>query len=337
MLVVPVFPLVRFRQWMARSMSRLGRYSMASAVVAVSLAFFVACPKSDKSDKDGKGAKGKGGRGAGRVSGPVSVTTISVTERTVADEVRVVIPLFGREQTEVFSRVQGRVAAIEKQEGEPIEARGVLFRIDRTEPGESFLSVPVTSPLGGWVGRVLVTRGQQISTQDPLAVVVADDVLRGEVSLPQDAFAKVRRDTPVSFEFDSATFPGRIVSIARAAAADAGRGSFTVEMDNKDHKVRAGTIVTATVALGARPRLVIPAGSLRITDQGAYVFVAQEEKAKRVAIEFQMLNASNVEVTKGLSAGSALIVSGSNQLSDDAAIKIVSQDGVPREQKDKQP
>jgi multidrug efflux pump subunit AcrA (membrane-fusion protein) len=282
------------------------------------------CPSS------GQDPKAKGGpKGGGRSSGPVSVATITVSERSVADEVKVVIPLFGREQTEVFSRVQGRVAAIEKQEGEKVQTKEVLFRIDRTEPGESFLSVPVTSPIGGWMGRVLVTRGQQIGTQDPLAIVVADDVLRGEISLPQDAFAKVRRDTPVSLLFNGDIIPGRIVSIARSAAADAGRGSFTIEVENRDHRLRAGTIVTATVALGTRPRIVIPAGAMRITDQGAYVFVADQEKAKRVAIDFSLLNASEIEVQKGVDPGMKLIVSGANQLSDGGAIKIVSVDGTP--------
>jgi multidrug efflux pump subunit AcrA (membrane-fusion protein) len=274
----------------------------------------------------GKESSGQGQRSR-RPLGPLPVSAVTVTERSVSDDVRVVAPLVGREQSSVYSRVSGRVVAITKAEGDAVSAGTLLFRIERTEPGESFLLVPVTSPLTGWLGRLLAATGQQISPQDPLAVVVDDRALRATLSLPQDLHARLTMNTVVTVEAPGSQKPARIVSIARSGDADAGRGTLTIEVDNKDTALKAGTVVTATLRLDERPRLVVPTAALRITESGSYVFVVDAGRAKRTEVKFSLLSSNDAWISEGLSSGQVIAWKGNNLLTDGSEVTVIEKDG----------
>lgn len=308
----------------------LARLGSCAALVCACICVCLSC-KQEKSNSRGGGPPG------GRPRPPPSVTARTLTTRPIADEIKVVIALTGREQSYVYSRVAGRVVAIERNEGQEVALRQVLFRVERTEPGESFLSVPVPSPIGGWMGRVLVMKGQQITPQDPLALVVDDAALRGIISLPQDVHQSVRMDTPVLIEAGTTRRQAKVVSIARAGDDDSGRGRFTVEVDNADHALQTGAVVMAGVRLNERPRLLVPTEALRITEQGAYVFAIENQKALRKAVTFELLSANDAEVTSGLSPGTQIVLKGASQLSDGATVRVVELDDKPMADEPSQP
>ena len=68
--------------------------------------------------------------------------------------------------------------------------------------------------------------------------------------------------------------------------------------------------------------MIVPSNALRISDQGAFVFLAEGEKAKRANVKYAVLSNDEVELISGVQPGAQIIIAGNNMVSDGSAIKI---------------
>lgn len=263
----------------------------------------------------------KTGRGE---RGPAVVQTIKAQRRSAPRISETAVALVGRKQTNVFSKVAGRVTGLAAAEGKPVRAGQVLFRVDRSEPGESYLSVPVTSPINGWIGRWNVTEGTQVSTQEPVVLVVDDQKLNANIYLPIQEWVQVKLNSKVTLRVNDVVRPARVLTIARAAEAGSGRGGLTVEVNNEDNAFKSGVVALARLELDARERLLLPAAALRISDQGAAVFRVEEGKAKRIKVNYAFYNNDLVEILSGVGENDEIVSLGAHQLFDGAEVKTES-------------
>jgi multidrug efflux pump subunit AcrA (membrane-fusion protein) len=271
----------------------------------------------------GKDAKDKK-RGRNEKAAP-AVITESVLEKVIPRSLTVVATLQGIAQVDVYSKFMGRLSYMGPKEGEKVARGALLFRVDRSDPGESFLSAPVESPIAGWVGRWNAANlGEQLSTTQPVVSIVDDTALRTTVYLPLDSWMLLRKDTKVRVKMNNEEREAKIITIARLAEAGSGRGSAEIEIDNQDRSWRAGMVVKVTLDLDPRQRIVISAKGLSITDQGAFVYVVADGKAQRKKVRFEVVDADSVEILEGLKEKDQLIVSGVNQVSDGRPVKIIS-------------
>jgi multidrug efflux pump subunit AcrA (membrane-fusion protein) len=244
--------------------------------------------------------------------------------QTASRQVTVDAPLFGIHQAEVFSKVTGRVAYIGPEEGAAVKAGDLLFRIDRNDAGESFLNMPTSSPITGWVGRWHVTTvGEQVTPTDAVVTIVDDRTLRVIAHLPADDWTQVTPTTRVTASLLEEKRSAKVVSIARSADLGSGRGSVTVEIANPERDWRAGMYVRLTFDLAPRPRMLLSSAALIITDQGAYVYQADGSEAKRTTVQFRIVNPDTVEIVDGIKPNTKIVIAGANLLSDKSRVQIV--------------
>lgn len=299
---------------------------------------FSACTKTSDKSISGSEKKAEGGtsgsekaggkEGRGRQRGPSVVQVVVVKKQRAAQQAQTSVPLVGRKQTNVFSKVAGRLSRILVAEGQAVKAGQTLFQVDRSEPGESYLSVPVTSPISGWVGRWNVTEGTQVSTQDAVVLVVDDQTLIANIFLPVQEWVQVKLNSKVSIRVQQVERPARILTIARAAESGSGRGALTVELNNSDYAFKSGVVALASLELDTRDRLLLPASALRISDQGAAVFKVVENKAKRVRVQYELFNNDTVEILSGLAENETVVSVGAHQLFDGAEVKVADPAGA---------
>ncbi len=308
--------------------------AIAAALSPLSCTKLRSEPVSESGDKgnnkgnmtDKKAAIARDGKG-GKESSAISVKVATVDFKIVPRTVSITAILSGTQQADVYSKVTGRISEILKKEGEPIKKGDILFRVDRSDPGESFLNAPVVSPINGWVGRWMVTNiGEQISPQIPVVTVVDDTSLRATVFLPAEYWLLIKDDTPVIATISGEERRGKIVRISRAADSFSARGSATVEFPNPQHSSqsvwRSGLSARISFALEPKNRMIISSSALTMTDKGAYVYIASGDIAKKVVVKYAIVDNDNVEILEGLTAQDKLIILGSNLLSDGASIKI---------------
>jgi multidrug efflux pump subunit AcrA (membrane-fusion protein) len=287
----------------------------------------------------GGGEKEGGSRRGNKPRDPVAVKTMKVLLTERSRTVKIIGLLQGIKQVIVYSRVAGRVTFIGAKEGERVNAGAILMRVDRSDPGESFVPTPVTSPIDGWVGRWLVnSTGSQVNTQDPAVIIVDDTVLRTKVALPIDDWLKVTSQTPVQAEYQQDHIPqsngeskgsspkvASIAAIARTGDSLSSRGTVTVDIANSNHDWKAGMLVTIAFELDKKPRLIIPASALSLTDQGNFVFQLREGKAHRRAVKFRAFDHDFVEIEKGLEPGTEILTEGVHLVADGTQVKVVTE------------
>jgi multidrug efflux pump subunit AcrA (membrane-fusion protein) len=259
---------------------------------------------------------------------------VEVVELRRAESATVVdlpVVLEGRKQVEVYPRLAGRVNNILKETGTKVARGATLFQIDRSEPGESFLPVPVTSPISGFVAQWYVAVGDQLQSGDRALLVVDDASLRARVWLPALEWQDVTTKTKASLVVGGVTKPARVVNVARAVQAAAGKGLVEVDVPNEDGAWKAGFGATARFELAPKARLLVPARALLLTSDGAFLYLVEGEgddmKTRRKKVTFVARTPDVVELLKTegeeLPAdGSRVVVSGTGRLSDGGSVRV---------------
>ncbi|MGE0172128.1 MAG: efflux RND transporter periplasmic adaptor subunit [Oligoflexales bacterium] len=292
-------------------------------LAAVALTLGISCTKE-------KGGKPPGEHGGGRnrksvVAVRAKVAKLAETPRTI----EMVSVLAGRNQVEVYSRVAGKVSFIGPQEGKRVKQGELLFRVDRNDPGESFLETPVLSPISGWIGRWLVTSiGTHVENQEPVVAIVDDEVLKTLVHLPAEQWLKVSSDTKVAVSLGADKRNGSVVGITRSAESSSSRGTVSIEVNNSDHSWKAGMVANVRFELDTKPRMVVPASALSITDQGSFVFLIKDDKAHRSPVKFSVIDNDTVEILEGVQPGEKIVTEGVNQVGDGLPVKVIDEDRV---------
>jgi multidrug efflux pump subunit AcrA (membrane-fusion protein) len=270
-------------------------------------------------------AKGEKGGGRKRDQGPTPVRVTPAASSVTPRDVSIIAMLNGRRQADVYSKVVGRVTTLGPAEGERVTQGQLLFRIDRSDPGETYLNTPVVSPLTGWIGRWRVTNvGEQVSTTDPVVTVVDDVALRSIVNLPASDWLLVKKDTKVVAELGGEKRPATIQTISVSADPASGRGSVTIEIPNPNRDWRVGMFATVTLSLQPKKRMLLSASSLTITDKGTFVYIADGEIAHRVPVKYNVIDSDTVEITSGLAENAQVISAGGNLIGDGSPIKVLS-------------
>jgi RND family efflux transporter MFP subunit len=191
--------------------------------------------------------------------------------------------------------------------------------------------MPVVSPINGWVGRWMVKNiGAQITPTTPVVTVVDDDFLRTTIYLSTSEWVAIDDKAVVSLSVGDERREGKIVSIARAADSISGRGSAVIEVENKDHKWRVGMIARVQVDLEPKMRMLVSSAALNITDQGTYVFVVENDAARKAPVKFALVDSDTVEILEGIEDGSAIVVAGGNFVTDKAAVKVVASEATDK-------
>jgi multidrug efflux pump subunit AcrA (membrane-fusion protein) len=261
----------------------------------------------------------------------ISVKTIKSQRTKRALPISSLGTLQGQKQVTIYSKVAGRITFLGPSEGEPVKTGSILVRVDRSDPGDSFVPTPITSPIDGWIGKWHITSlGTQVSNQDPLVTVVDDSVLKVPITLPINYWLQVTPETKVSVKAleesqGNALDPKVSISaISRIGDGISARGSVTLTIDNNSHQLKSGMLVKATFQLSPRMRLIVPASALSLTDQGHFIYKIKEDRAYRQQITFIPYDHDQVEILSGLEEDIEIITEGVHLLSDGGKVQVTN-------------
>ena len=199
----------------------------------------------------------------------------------------------------------------------------------------------VTSPIDGRAGQQQVTEGALVGSGsatllttvdqiDPLYVnftmSVADmEQLRqaqtsGGVTLAQPNQASVQVTLPDGSAYAE---PGTLDFTAVTVDPSTGAVNLRAQIPNPKHSLLPGMYVTLQAKLGEQHKVfLIPQQAVLRDTVGAYVFVVGADgKAKRHDVTASSMSGGNWVITSGLAAGDQVVVSGVQNVHEDAPAK----------------
>jgi membrane fusion protein, multidrug efflux system len=186
----------------------------------------------------------------------------------------------------------------------------------------------IKAPFNGDVGISYVTNSQYVTIGDSLTSIQDIANIQVSFSLSEKYLSKISKNNEVILYSDiykNQQFKGVVIAIDEYIDPKTRNFMVKAQFSNQDGLLKAGSYARLKVVLNHKNKILIPENALLKIEQGDFVYVMIEEKAKMIPVKIGMREDVNVEITEGIKENDAVITSGLIKLRDGADVMDVSQ------------
>lgn len=189
----------------------------------------------------------------------------------------------------------------------------------------------IEAPFAGVVGLRDVSVGAYLNVGESIATLDAIDQLDLTFAVPERYLGQISRGqhlTALTSAYPDQPFDGTLTELGTRVNELSRALPVKARVANPDRKLRPGQYMSVNLTLRQRQALVIPEQAVLVQGNNAYVFVADQDTARRVDVNLGVRKPGIVEVISGINAGDSVIITGQDRLSSGDAIQIVRDDNV---------
>jgi membrane fusion protein (multidrug efflux system) len=187
----------------------------------------------------------------------------------------------------------------------------------------------IFSPLNGFVADCKIKTGQVVGAGTPLMTVQDLASIYVVVKINQEYISQLKPGLPAEISTDAypgRKFEGKVAIINPVADSTTRSFEVKISVPNPDFLLKPGMYAQADLTLGTALDVIsVPQTAVSGKEGLYYVFLLEENKAKRQTVEVGATMGKNIEIKSGLKVGQQLIVSNVNKLKDGDLIKIADQ------------
>jgi len=183
----------------------------------------------------------------------------------------------------------------------------------------------IRSPIDGVVTDRPSYVGETPAPGTPLLTVMDTSSVVARAHIPQsDASALKPGDSAAISAPGHIRVNGKVTLISSALDPNSTTVEVWIEAANPDDRLRPGTTVDVQiVAQTIKDAIFVPASALlKNPESESTVMIVNNDRAYQVSVEIGIRQGDRVQITKGLSGGETVIVSGSYGLPDNTRVKI---------------
>ena len=204
--------------------------------------------------------------------------------------------------------------------------------LERTETLLGFAKI--TAPFSGIVTKRMVDPGAFIpaatsgSAAQNAAIVTLTDFnrVRVQVAVPELETSLVAADQPVQLTVDGLpgrTFDGKVTRFSYALDDATKTMLAEIELPNPKLELRPGMYAVVKIGIERKEdALLVPVDALVAERAGAFVFIINENKAKKTRVQTGFNDGSNAEIVSGVKPDQPVILVGKRPLSDGQAVNV---------------
>ncbi len=185
----------------------------------------------------------------------------------------------------------------------------------------------IVSPFPGIVTRRYLDPGTFLaSSSTPLFQLMYIDSVKIVVNIQEKDVPRVKKGTRAEIKVDAyggKTFFGSVTRMADAL--DLSTRSMPVEIDipNIDHLLKPGMFATVTLVVGEHPdAITIPTIAIQKDEAGPFIYIADNNTARRKRIQLGVDQGTKTEVLSGLDGSESIIIVGQQLVKDGGSINI---------------
>ncbi len=257
-----------------------------------------------------------------------------------------------REQAERIRRLRDRkVASAQDMDNanaalKQAEADVARTRADTEAARLDLENTDVKAPIGGLIGRALVTEGALVGPSDaqPLATINQLDVVYADFTQPAGEMLALRRAVKagtirsdgagaavVTLVMDDGSpypYAGKLLFSEAVVEADTGQVTLRGEFANPDGDLLPGLFVRGIVEEGTQDAIAVPQQAVQRDGAGKpFVYVVEGEGANVRPVTLGRADGNRWIVATGLNAGERIIVEGFQKLQPGGT--VAAQDWTP--------
>ena len=184
----------------------------------------------------------------------------------------------------------------------------------------------IVAPFNGVVGLRAVSVGDYVSVGKQLITLTNIDPIKVDFRVPEIYLSRLKTGQPVQTRVDAVadrTFTGRIFAIDPVVDVNGRAIRLRANIPNADLTLKPGLFARLTITVDQRENaIVVPEMAVVPDGIGKMIYVAENGKARRVAVELGKRLPGKVEIVKGLTPKMQIITAGQMRLRDGSAISI---------------
>ena len=189
----------------------------------------------------------------------------------------------------------------------------------------------VTAPIAGVVTQRLVEVGDLVRGNQEVFVIADRDPLLVRIFAPEQRMYQLHpgQEATIAVEaLPDTSFRGRIRMISPEVDPASGTVKVTLEVAS-DGILKPGMFATVRIITERRPQtLIIPKKALILETDEDDVFLIEDSKVRRVAVELGFVEDDQIEIVSGLQEGDQVVTIGHEGLKDGAAVRLAGE-GLP--------
>ncbi len=184
----------------------------------------------------------------------------------------------------------------------------------------------VRAPMSGVVTARSAEAGAMLSSALSPFTIMQLDTVTVNVNVSEQSISSLKEGALVDVFVSSLgteAIKGKITLLSPAADEVKNTYLVRVELDNKDGRFRPGMLAEVHFLKEKSDNaLVLPRGAVLGADSERYVFIAENNLAKKVPVKTGIDNGEQIEITDGLSEGMQIITKGQSFLNDADALTV---------------
>lgn len=190
----------------------------------------------------------------------------------------------------------------------------------------------VTAPCDGLITAVNIVEGGMAAQSGPAVVIAEGGRTRISVQVSESLLGQLKVGDSAQVTVSAVSnepFTATIATIAPAANAQT--ALYEVRLYTPaDVTYPIGAFADVTFYTNRRPDAVtVPSDAILTDGAEQYVFVVENDTAKKVTVQTGVVGDGVTEITGGLTGGETLVTKGQSYLSDGAAVRVVSGEDTP--------
>ena len=184
----------------------------------------------------------------------------------------------------------------------------------------------VVAPFTGVLGAFKVNQGDYITAGSPIVTLVNSAELRVDYNLPEVYLSKLKQGQLVSLvssAYPKQIFYGTVTYISPTISQSTRTVAVQASVPNKKNKLSPGMFVQIKQRVGVLKNVVVvPEEAVLVDVKGNYVYLVKQNKVQKQYITIGQHTEADVQVTRGLSKGDAVVITGQQKLEDGTLVEI---------------
>lgn len=182
----------------------------------------------------------------------------------------------------------------------------------------------IMSPINGVVVNRNINAGELASPSNPLFTIADTSTLKLKGTIPQKylPFVKVGQDIDVQVDiYPNKIYKGKISSIGPMAINTGMYFPIEISIKNTDN-IKPGVSAHASINISSEEGIVIPSSAIIQNDGESYVYVIENNTAKKRIVEVGITNDNQSQIISGLNINEKVAISNVNNLFDNAVVNV---------------
>lgn len=270
-----------------------------------------------------------------RIGGRVEKINVSVGDRVKKDDIIVEFPvdapssMYEQAKTAYenskrnFERAKALLKAGETSQAN-YDALESKYLVDKRNYEIQHDLIFIEAPFDGIITEIQVNEGDNVKDKTALFTVAQLHKMTTKIWASEIEIAQIKKGMTVKADFNGDIYTGKVTEVS--VTADPYKQSFYAELsfNNPSLKMKSGVLSNISIITYENPdAIVIPRNIVDTDDSGKYVFLVNDQSAKKQYVKIQHESGLNYEVKEGLTPGNRLIVKGAGQLEDGTKVKVI--------------